>query len=472
MRVIEVLIENSLVDLKNKVKSDVDKTNDENLLNQIYAKLNSGTLIDRLTGNLEKLPDPEIRTYLDEIANAILSAPGTYDEKIEFINGLHTGYVDVEKMTDGERHHFSDLLKPTKKVPLKFLFQIFNAMRDLGSSARKGPGEFALAILSPHVSIFGSGDLKIGNRIIEVKAKAGTIGDTSMFQHQKVAPILKSYIPNLNTEQAIGPGQLVTILSRQGLPDDQLRDLADKLVNYIFKAQPWANIQPLKDAISNINKNPSVDAVRKGYLTAAYSAYKQKADKSRKFDGVMLMNFERQELRYFEDPEELYNDVDAVQFSFYHPNASWGGKRISPSVTLKAEPIDKVSLSPNPTDSDINARATYLIRSAQQRNPMDLDLRDPSFKNDVIKTIKDFVNLGYSKTRIQNELFRKYPKLKSRTIDASNPTPSIQPIPEPAPAANPVNPTPPKTPSKSNWSWADVKESALKEIDRRFLTLS
>jgi hypothetical protein len=68
-------------------------------------------------------------------------------------------------MLDGKKHHFSDLLKTNKNVSLKFLFNMFNEMKDLGIKAKKGPGEFALAILSPKISVFGSGDLKIGMAI-------------------------------------------------------------------------------------------------------------------------------------------------------------------------------------------------------------------------------------------------------------------------------------------------------------------
>jgi hypothetical protein len=127
MRIPELLVEksNPLDVLKNKVKQQIDMTDDETLLHRIYTSLNSGTLIDRLSKGLNNLSDPEIHAFLNDIANAIVQAPGSYDEKINFVSGLHDGFIDVKTMIDGNRHHFADLLRPTKKVPLKFLFQIF-----------------------------------------------------------------------------------------------------------------------------------------------------------------------------------------------------------------------------------------------------------------------------------------------------------------------------------------------------------
>jgi len=81
MRIPEIIIErvSSLDTLKNKVKAGIDQTDDETLLNRIYSSLNGGTLIKRLSSGLEKLSDPEIKSFVDEIAQAITNAPGSYD---------------------------------------------------------------------------------------------------------------------------------------------------------------------------------------------------------------------------------------------------------------------------------------------------------------------------------------------------------------------------------------------------------
>ena len=410
----------SLSSLKTKVKAGIDRTNDETLLNRIYTTLNSGTLIGRLTGNLEKLSDPEIRTFLNEIAQVIINAPGSFEEKLAFVDGLHSGYVDVNKMLDGKKHHFSDLLKANKNVSLKFLFDMFNEMKDLGASAKKGPSEFAFAILSPKISVFGSGDLKIGKHIVEVKAGSGTIGDTSLFQHSKVHIILKEFLGDLiDISRPVGAEQLSIAIKRANLEPTQLSDFANKLADYIFKGQPWANTAPLKAAIQNVESGTQVSDIRKGYLTAAYTAYKRRKDQDEdKFKGVMLVNYDNQELRYFEDPEEMYNDVDTVTFSLSHPNQGWGGKLISPSVNLRRDPIPKPELPQGAKNAALKGfsgqMAEFMIRQAQQRWPRNLDLRDPGFTAIVAATINDLMDSGINPKKLAAEVRRQYPELSLR----------------------------------------------------------
>jgi hypothetical protein len=444
----------SLSSLKTKVKAGIDKTNDETLLNRIYTTLNSGTLIGRLTGNLEKLSDPEIKAFLNEIAQTIINAPGSFEQKLAFVDGLHQGYVDINKMLDGKKHHFSDLLKPTKNVPLKFLFEIFNEMKDLGAKAKKGPGEFALAILSPKISVFGSGDLKIGKQIVEVKAGSGTIGDTSLFQHSKVHIILKEFFGDLiDISRPVGAEQLSTTIKRANLEPAKLTEFANKLADYIFKGQPWANTKPLKDAIQNSESATQVSDIRKGYLVAAYTAYKRKKDQQEdKFKGVMLVNYDNQELRYFEDPEEMYTDIDTVTFSLSHPNQGWGGKLISPSVNLRRDPIPKPELAAGTKNAALRGfsgqMAEYMIKQAQQRWPRNLELRDRGLVDVVAGTINDLMDAGINPKKLAAEVRRQYPELSLRApsepqepVERSEPAnpprlkKTVQSAPEPAPTA-------------------------------------
>lgn len=445
MRVIDILIEKTnLASLKKKVKGEIDKSSDEALLNRIYSSLNSGTLTTRLSSELSRLSDPEIQTFIDDIANAIIRAPGSFEEKIAFVDGLAKGYVDVPAMIDGNRHHFSDLLTPTDDVPLKFLFNMFNEMKDLGGRAKKGPGEFALAVMSPKVSVFGEGDLKIGKHIVEVKAEGGTIGATSLFQHQKVPVILQKFLPNIDLTKNIGAKTIANAVKEANLDPDTLAAFAQELTDYIFKGQEkWANTQPLKLALQQVNSPSYASDISKGYLTAAYSAYKGRADKSSKFKGVMLMNFKNQELRYFENPEDMYDDVDTVSFYFTHSNKEWSGKLNAPSVTLKRQaipnvnfPADSSKLKPAALAGLYGQTAEQLIKMAQQRWPQNLDLRDPGFQDAVTATIKELANSGMNHKKIPAEVRRQYPELSLR---------ELPPVEAPAPKQVRREPTnPPK----------------------------
>jgi hypothetical protein len=431
MRAREFLFEN--IDLlKNKVKDLISVTSDETLLNKIYTALNSETLLNRLSKGLEALPDVEIRSFIDDISNAIVQAPGSYEEKIAFVEGLEKGFIDVDKMVDGSRHHFSDLLMPSKTVSLSFLFKMFNALKDIGGRVKKGPGEFAIAIMSPKVRVFGGGDLKITTsknppeQTVEVKAGHGTIGATGLFQHQKVPIILQQYLPDINLNQNIGATALFNAIKTANLDPNTLQEFANKLVDYIFKAQlAWTNTEPLKQAIINAadNSNPEIsdktkaDNIRKGYLIAAYSAYKKGGNDS-KFHGVMLIDFERQELRYFDDPEELFKDIDTPKFNLYSTNKEWGGKLISPGVRLRSQQLVKPDqpdqFTPDTLQQYVQQQAEYLIRAAQQKNPQDLDLRNPLLLADVSATMSDLIDQKFKGNKLTAELLKRFPMLKVR----------------------------------------------------------
>lgn len=457
MRAREFLFDNINV-LQAKVKDLVDNTSDETLLNKIYAALNSGTLLDRLSNGLRDLPDAEIRSFVDEIADAVIQAPGSYDEKIKFVEGLKDGYIDVDKMINRSRHHFSNLLKPKEGVPLVFLFQMFNALKDLGSKVKKGPGEFAIAIMSPKVKVFGGGDLKITTsnnleKTVEVKAGQGTIGATGLFQHQKVPNILQKFLPNIDLNQNIGARALTDALRLANLDAVTLTQFANELVDYIFEGQPWANTEPLKKAIMDVNLTDSeqdgneqtedekakvaATRIRKGYLIASYSAYQKD-----KFDGVMLIDFERQQLKYFDDPEEIFKDIDTPQFNLYSTNKEWGGKLISPGVKLSAEKLEKPATPSVFTDESlaqyVQLQADYLVKAAQQRNPQNLDLRNPALIADVAATLTDLIKKNVKGSKIKTELFKIFPMLKIRGKE--EPVTAPQPVQQPVITPQPANP--------------------------------
>jgi hypothetical protein len=433
MRSLEFILEKTnargLSSLKAKVKARIDATDDETLLHRIYTSLNSGTLMKRLETGLQNLSDPEIHSFLSEIANAIVQAPGSYEEKLSFISGLHEGFIDVDLMIDGQRHHFADLLKPTKQVPRRFLFDMFNALKDLGGKAKKGPGEFAIAIMSPQVSVFGGGDLKIGKKIVEVKAEKGTIGATGYFQHSKVPIILQQYFPNIDLSRNVGAEGLAQALKSTQLDPKTLKEFSDKLVDYIFKAQEaWADTTALKKAIQNPQSPTLARDITQGYLRASYSAYKGREGGKSKFDGVMLMDFSKQELRYFDDPDEMFGDIDAVQFSIFSKNKEWGSKAINPGVKLRTEPLPTPDVptkqSPAALKGYYGQTAEWILKKAQQANPRNIELREPELKDEVTQYILQIVKQGTPHKKIVDAVRQRFPELKLRAPKVVTPPPA------------------------------------------------
>ena len=156
----------SVATLRKDIIDQVKKTQDQELLDKIYTVLNKSGLTDRIAGTLKRETDTE--GYVADITKIIIDTDGTYQEKHAFIEGFPTGYVNIELMLSGRRVKFDELLDKNA-----FVRRVFDALKRVTFGTAKGPGEFALAVMSPHIRITGKGDLNIGEQVIEVKASAG-----------------------------------------------------------------------------------------------------------------------------------------------------------------------------------------------------------------------------------------------------------------------------------------------------------
>jgi hypothetical protein len=477
MRTIEILLERatSLDNLKTKIINQVQISNDNDLLNRIYSALNGTNLGSRIKKALEK-GDNEVKRYVDNIASIIINTPGTVEEKISFANGLADGYIDIQKMVDGQRHHFEDLIISNRKnTPKAFIIRVFHALRDVGLNEAKGPGEFALAVLSPHIKIFGEGDLKIGNHKIEVKAGGGRLGTTGGSDAEKGGAglqsngnyqIIQDYFPDkLAPDTSLSPKGLNALVKNSQLSPAELKEFAQKLFGNIFKGKTWVDLTHLVNAV--VNK----DDIRKLFTHAAFQAYKGPENKS-KFHGMMLINFDLQELRYFEDFEEMYASSYAPSFQIVSSNAAFGPRLILPSIDLAPEQIGKVDLPvKGTTGPEINARlADYVEMRARKAKQG----RNKELISKAVAYLQTQWNSGVriTKANINDILYSKFPEFKIRK-EKEEPIPLSKKPRVAQPATPPVYPdvtgqtgpgvnnAPPPPISES----LKLKENALKQID-------
>ena len=98
----------SASNLKNRIIGQIEKTDDEELLDTIWTALNKGGLTDRIKGALKL--DKDASKYIGEISQIIIDTPGSYGEKMSFLEGFPDGYIDIKRMLSGERVHFEDLI--------------------------------------------------------------------------------------------------------------------------------------------------------------------------------------------------------------------------------------------------------------------------------------------------------------------------------------------------------------------------
>ena len=189
-----------LVDEIFKQISTKAKDIEGNFINRFIAMLNPD--------NTRPEADQAFSNFLRKYAEVISEVESTTEEKFAFIGNLgKKSYVDTGKLLKPGKSSWDDWLA-TDDFARKLFDHAFGDPRL--TTDNKGPGEAALAILSPDIklSIGGSGDIEVKNTPVEVKAAAGkstgagrltpTRNTLGMYNSKQVAKML---FPNDQTKQ-------------------------------------------------------------------------------------------------------------------------------------------------------------------------------------------------------------------------------------------------------------------------------
>lgn len=183
----------SLAPLKKAVIKQVEQSKDVDLLDQIYQYLTHHDVKDKIStafiGSAENGNLPNVSNIINDMINYIKNLEGTSKEKMDFVELLQAGKVVNTK----------ELLAPAssfeKIIANPFARRFFRVIANYGQGQNaKGPGEFALAILSPEIALAEKGDLLIGNQHVEVKAAVGAQGNGGRLGEPGIMPTPESVI--------------------------------------------------------------------------------------------------------------------------------------------------------------------------------------------------------------------------------------------------------------------------------------
>jgi hypothetical protein len=452
----------------NKVKDDiisiVQNTNDLEMLDKVRSALYSKSLTSKIA-NAFSDRETTVHHHLDHIANTIMNLKGLdIEEKIKFAEGLKHGYIDIEKLVSGKRVSFKGLIKAPKDL-YHFALAVFNELIRYKPNS-KGPGEFALAVMSPDIKIDGAGDLKIGNDIIEVKASTvsggGSLGHDSL-SYEKLPNLFKRYgiTGGGKKGNTLSLSNFVDILNRgdnELLRDENnLQSFAKKLWRGIFKNYKKINLDDLIAATVGKNRKD----IDREFVIAAYKAYQGGSDdaKLQKFQKVMLINQKNQEFQVFNDPKELAKNIKAVDATLLGDQMS---RALAPRVNLSSQPVIKpMTIKQTPTvspnlDQWIEQAVDYFIYT----NKEDYELKDQ------LKTLV----AGYITQGIRD--YKKIEPLLQAEVDNirkyNDPNPQEEPTQQQPPVNNTASPAqqqPPVNNTASPVSKSELRE-ALKLVDR------
>lgn len=314
------LNEESIDTLKTAVINQVKKTDDEQLLDKVYTVLNKTNLQSRIQDVIKS--ETDVKKYSAIIAEAIINTPGTYKEKYDFIDGYPNGYVDVDKLISGKLVKFDELITGnnfTKKV-----FDELFAFRP-GSA---GPGEFALAALSPRIKMRSKGDLYIDNKYIEVKASAGEtvssgggrLGEPGLLNPSGVKEIIEKYTKK-KVVNDVYIHQLPALLKAHIKDGQAIKAAATEIIKTIFG---YTDKNLINAIVSGSN-------VQEKYVAANWEKYKEESG----WEGLLVINRAAQSLRYFTSPDQLANNIYSLKAIIVSKDVAKATRQILSQITLK-----------------------------------------------------------------------------------------------------------------------------------------
>jgi hypothetical protein len=120
--------------------------------------------------------DYDSKGYREILIKALTQASGTMEEVESFLKNYgKVSYINVDLLkTENKPVPTTQFLKEAPGVSKGFVESMYNYLFQLKPD--RGPGEIALAFLSPQIEIVGKGDLRIGGVLTEVKGQVGKKG--------------------------------------------------------------------------------------------------------------------------------------------------------------------------------------------------------------------------------------------------------------------------------------------------------
>ena len=159
--------------LKKEIIGVVNATDDLSVLHRVLNVLKSGNIDDRIKSVIGK--DADAQRFIKQIINIILQIDAPVEEKDTFLKLYAKGKViNTSKLLNGKLYNFADL------VGTGFTLELFKRLTVELVSQGVGPGEIALAVLSPDIAWSGrsqgGGDIQINKKPVEVKTRVSKGG--------------------------------------------------------------------------------------------------------------------------------------------------------------------------------------------------------------------------------------------------------------------------------------------------------
>ena len=310
--------------LKKTIIDMVKSTQEGTVLNQVLKVLQSSGLDSRIMNVVGT--DEDAKGFLKQITDAIIQSDASIEQKDEFLKRFPTGILDVGKLLDGKTHSFAELVGPGFPAEL---------LKDLSvrlTSHGVGPGEVALAIMSPKVKwsgrVEGGGDIIADGKPIEVKTSVSSGGRwinarKAKMKLPKIKEKLEEYT-GVDVPDRLNVNAWVDAY-RPMLDKAQLDDVVNAMADGTFNA---VDNSAYKQALKTGDAKAIIDEhMRTGYEN--YKAYS-------KFKGILLMDVPTETAQYFTNYDKMKDLIKVDSVYLYAPQ-----DEMMPKVKLVAGQVPK-----------------------------------------------------------------------------------------------------------------------------------
>jgi hypothetical protein len=319
------------VNLKKDIVTQVNKTDDINVLQRVYKVLKAGNIEDRIKQVFAT--DSDAINYVEIVADVIMKIDAAIEEKDKFLANFPKGIVNSKLLVDGNLHSYLELVNGHGFSRDVFAALVVHpALRPQGV----GPGELALAILNPVIKwsgrAEGGGDILVGKLAVEVKTTVATGGRwvNARKADMDMAGIYKAIVdafkavntaPGNRIPKRLAPSVWVNTIRPVISRDPQSFKQCVKIVAKGLIAH--ANTAAYEKALLSGSEQDISNAI----LSIGFENYKAYSG----FAGVLLVNNITQSMQYFQDYQSMTGSIKADVPYIMAPESEG-----MPKVTLSA----------------------------------------------------------------------------------------------------------------------------------------
>lgn len=311
--------------LKKQVIDVVKATDDSSVLQKVLTTLKAGNIDERITSVISK--DADASKFVKQIAQVIVQIDAPIESKDAFLKKYKSGIIDTGMLMDGGAHSFSEILGGDD-----FAKELFIILTKTLTSQGVGPGEVALAVMSPDISwsgrAVGGGDIQVGNKAVEVKTSISSGG--RWINTRKASMNMQGILKAIQGALVPGPRGEVEALPERINPDYWVNKIRPVIDPTQLQAVTKVMADGLFNAVDNTEYQQALEGgtaadIKEAILAVGFNNYKTYS----KFDGMLLMDVKTESTQYFEDYDSMVGKIKSDMPYIYGPESEG-----MPKVTL------------------------------------------------------------------------------------------------------------------------------------------